>query len=177
MLRLSATLLLVTTLSSNNINYNEKLQTIESRFPLLWKTKVGNISFRSNIIFNKDKLIVPSNGDRYMDYNLYDKSSGIYVLNRSNGKIENRFGAECIGDMDVTGILEYNQKLYYGNDNDEFFCSTLQGKTIWRNPTSGDIEHEPVIINTKTQKEIVYATESGEVRAVNPENGNTIWVY
>ena len=79
-----------------------------------------------------------------MDYNLYDKGSGIYVLNRTNGKIETRFGAECIGDMDVTGILEYNQKLYYGNDNDEFFCSTLEGKTIWRNPTSGDIEHEPV---------------------------------
>ena len=177
MLRLSATVLLATALGTNNIKENEKIPEIESTFPLLWKTEIGNVTFRSNIILNTNNLIVGSNGDRYMDYNLYDSKSGVYVMNRKTGKIEKHFGEDCIGDMDVTGLLEYNNKLYFGNDNDEFFCTTLQGKTIWRKPTSGDIEHEPVLINAKNQKEIIYASEAGEVRAVNPETGKTIWVY
>ena len=177
MLRLSATLLLATALGTNNIKENEKIPEIESTFPILWKTEIGNVSFRSNVIINKNNLIVGSNGDRYMDYNWYDSKSGVYVMNRKTGKIQNHFGEDCIGDMDVTGLLEYNNKLYFGNDNDEFFCTTLQGKTIWRKPTSGDIEHEPVLINAINQNEIVYASEAGEIRAVNPEDGKTIWVY
>jgi outer membrane protein assembly factor BamB len=177
MLRLSATVLLATALGTNNIKENEKIPEIESTFPLLWKTEIGNVSFRSNVILNTNNLIVGSNGDRYMDYILYDSKSGVYVMNRKTGKIEKHFGEDCIGDMDVTGLLEYNNKLYFGNDNDEFFCTTLQGKTIWRKLTSGDIEHEPVLINAKNQKEIVYASEAGEIRAVNPETGKTIWVY
>lgn len=177
MLRLSATVLLATVLGTNNIKENETLPQIETTFSLLWKTEIGNVSFRSNLVINNNNLIIGSNGDRYMDYNLYDDNTGVYVINRKTGKIENHFGEDCIGDMDVTGLLQYNNKLYFGNDNDEFFCATLQGKTIWRKPTSGDIEHEPVLINVKNQKEIVYASEAGEVRAVNPESGKTIWVY
>ncbi len=177
MIRLSVTILLATALATNNIKENEKLPEIETSFPLLWKINIGNVSFRSNVLFNSDNLIIGSNGEGYMDYNLLDRNSGVYILNRKSGKIETHFGAECMGDMDVTGLLAYNKKLYFGNDNDEFFCTTMQGKTIWRNPTSGDIEHEPVLINTKIQSEIIYASEAGEVRAVNPETGKTIWVY
>ena len=79
--------------------------------------------------------------------------------------------------MDVNGLLAYNNKYYFGNDNDEFICMDISGKTHWTNFTSGDIEHEPVLIKINQQHVIVYASETGEVRAVNPDNGKTIWEY
>jgi len=177
MIRLSAMLFLVCTLNAANPKENERLPEIGKTFPLLWKTDIGRVSFRSNVIFNGNNVIIGSNGSYYMDYNLYDKKSGVYILNGQNGKIKKSFSGDCLGDMDVNGLLLYNQKLYFGNDNEEFFCTTPDGKTIWKKPTSGDIEHEPVLIEGKDKKYIVYASESGEVRAVEPETGNTVWTY
>jgi len=170
-------LFFVCTLNAANPKENERLLKIGKTFPLLWKEEIGNVSFRSNVIFNGNDLIIGSNGSYYMDYGYYDRKSGVYVLNRQNGKIKKCFSGNCLGDMDVNGLLLYNQKLYFGNDNEEFFCTTPDGKTIWKKPTSGDIEHEPVLIQGKDKKYIVYASESGEVRAVEPETGNTVWTY
>ena len=177
MIRLSAMLFFVCTLNASNPKENERLPEIGKTFPLLWKADIGRVSFRSNVIFNGNDVIIGSNGSYYMDYNLYDKKSGVYILNGQNGKIKKSFSGDCLGDMDVNGLLLYNQKLYFGNDNEEFFCTTPEGKTIWKKPTSGDIEHEPVLIEGKNKKYIVYASESGEVRAVEPETGKTVWVY
>jgi hypothetical protein len=177
MIRLSAMLFFVCTLKASNPKENERLPEIGKNFPLLWKADIGRVSFRSNVIFNGKDVIIGSNGSYYMDYNLYDKKSGVYILNGQNGKIKKSFSGNCLGDMDVNGILLYNQKLYFGNDNEEFFCTTPDGKTIWKKPTSGDIEHEPVLIEGKDKKYIVYASEDGEVRAVEPETGNTVWTY
>lgn len=177
MIRLSAMLFFVCTLNTANPKENERLPEIGKAFPLLWKEEIGNVSFRSNVIFNGNDLIIGSNGSYYMDYSYYDRKSGVYVINRQNGKIKKCFSGDCLGDMDVNGLLLYNQKLYFGNDNEEFFCTTPEGKTIWRKPTSGDIEHEPVLIEGKDKNYIVYASESGEVRAVEPETGKTVWVY
>jgi hypothetical protein len=79
--------------------------------------------------------------------------------------------------MDVNGILLYNDRLYFGNDNEEFLCTSLDGKIIWRNPASGDIEHEPILINNRGIQQIVYATEMGEVKAINPTTGKVFWSY
>jgi hypothetical protein len=79
--------------------------------------------------------------------------------------------------MDVNGILLHNNRLYFGNDNEEFLCTSLDGKIIWRNPASGDIEHEPVLINNRGIQQIVYATETGEVKAVEPTTGKELWSY
>ena len=177
MIRLSAMLLFVCTLDASNPKENERLPEIGKTFPLLWKADIGRVSFRSNVIFNGKDVIIGSNGSYYMDYNLYDKRSGVYILNSQNGKIKKSFSGDCLGDMDVNGLLLYDQKLYFGNDNEEFFCTTTDGKTIWKKPTSGDIEHEPVLIEGKNKNYIVYASESGEVRAVEPETGNTVWTY
>ncbi len=177
MIRLSAMLFFVCTLNTANPKENDRLPEIGKTFPLLWKEDIGRVSFRSNVIFNGNDLIIGSNGNYFMDYFYYDKTSGVYILNRQNGKTKKCFSGDCLGDMDVNGLLLYNQKLYFGNDNEEFFCTTPDGKTIWKKPTSGDIEHEPVLIEGKDKKYIVYASESGEVRAVEPETGNTVWTY
>jgi outer membrane protein assembly factor BamB len=150
---------------------------IEKSFPLKWKAKIGIASFKTNVVFNNGTLIIGSNGSNFMDYNAYDKQSGVYVINRKTGGIIRKIGGEELGDMDVNGTLLHNNKLYFGNDNEEFLCTNLDGKVLWRNPASGDIEHEPVLVSNKNKQCIVYATESGEVKAVDPETGLKIWNY
>ncbi|MBM3431794.1 MAG: hypothetical protein FJX92_02160 [Bacteroidetes bacterium] len=151
--------------------------TIESRSKLIWKTQMGAASFRSNVIFVGDRLYIGSNGDNFRDYGMIEPNSGVYAIDRKTGKKIRHFAGELFGDMDVNGLLPYNNKLYFGNDNEEFLCTDLDGKIRWRNPTSGDIEHEPVLLKTKNGDMIVYAAESGEVNAVDPQTGKSRWSY
>ena len=94
----------------------------------------------------------------FMDYQLTDKKSRVYHIDRRTGKIRKHFGNEVIGDMDVNGILEWNDRLYITNDNEELMCTSIDGNVIWIKPASGDIEHEPVLIKGKNGNYIVYAT-------------------
>ena len=151
--------------------------TIESRSKLIWKTEIGAASFRSNVIFLGDRLYIGSNGDNFLDYGMIEPKSGVYAIDRKTGKKIRHFAGELFGDMDVNGLLPYNNGLYFGNDNEEFLCTELDGKIRWRNPTSGDIEHEPVLLRTKRGAMIVYAAESGEVKAVDPQTGKIQWSY
>ncbi|MFM7671947.1 MAG: PQQ-binding-like beta-propeller repeat protein [Bacteroidota bacterium] len=162
------------TLPENNI---PSFPSIETRAPLLWKTKMGAASFRSNVLFLGNKLYIGSNGDNFRDYGLIEKGSGVYAIDRKSGKAVKHFADETFGDMDVNGLLIHNNRLYFGNDNEEFLCTDLDGKLLWRNPTSGDIEHEPVLIKTNQGATVVYAAESGEIKAVDPQTGNARWSY
>ena len=149
---------------------------IENTFPINWTATIGNTTYRTDVAHLNGKLIIGSNGENYGDYYL-DKGNGVYVINPSNGKIEKNFLNESFGDMDVNGVLAFNSKLYVGNDNDEFICTDIKGKIIYRLPTSGDIEHSPILVKNGRKNTIVYATESGEVTSVNPETGKKIWTY
>lgn len=169
--------LLLLAASPKKIATTNPFPTIESEFPLNWKTKMGRASFRTNVVITKDELIIGSNGSGFMDYNLFDKESGVYRLKRTSGEINKLIANQPFGDMDVNGVLLLDQKLYFGNDNEEFLCTSMDGKIIFRNLTSGDIEHEPVLINNNGVNTIVYASEQGEVRAISPTTGNTIWTY
>jgi len=155
----------------------DRYPPIDKQFDLLWSTQMGSASFKSNLIITNNNLIIGSNGSDFMDYYISDKASGVYTIDRKDGSIINHFANESIGDMDVNGLLLHNNRLYFGNDNEEFLCTSLDGKIIFRNPTSGDIEHEPVLINNKATQQIIYATEMGEVKAINPITGKAIWSY
>lgn len=158
-------------------NSAKRFRPVQKSFPLLWKSKVGSACFRSNILLDSNQLVFGSNGYNFMDYNLYDDLSGLYFINRKNGKIIRHVVGNKLGDMDVNGVLFYQDKLYYGNDNEEFICSSRKGDFLWRLPTSGDIEHEPMLIKNHEKSMIVYATESGEVCAVDPSRGKKYWSY
>ncbi len=151
--------------------------SLETNTKLIWKTEIGVTTFRNNVLLQGDRLWIGSNGGGFMDYSGVDPSSGVYALDRKTGKKIIHFANELFGDMDVTGILLHQNKIYFGNDNEEFLCTDASGKIRWRIPTSGDIEHEPVLIQSKAGPSIVYATESGEVRAVDPETGKTRWDF
>jgi outer membrane protein assembly factor BamB len=162
---------------SNNFSKPTKYPSIASKHQLLWKTEIGNTTFRTNLFIKDSLLIIGSNGDNYMDYTFSDEKSGVYFLNPRNGKIIHDGSESEWGDFDINGVLVYNNLLYYGNDNEEFICSDLRGNIIWRKVASGDVEHAPALINILGRNVIVYASELGEVRAVDPKTGKKIWSY
>jgi len=155
----------------------KRFRPIEKTFPLIWKSKVGSACFRGNILLDSSQIVFGSNGNNFMDYDLYDDLSGLYLIDSKNGKIKKHVHGNKFGDMDVNGVLSYQDKLYYGNDNEEFICSSKNGDILWRLPTSGDIEHEPMLISSKKGNMIVYATETGEACAVDPASGKKYWSY
>lgn len=174
---LSCLLVLVAFIVPDNNNYNKPFPPISDEFKLIWKAKTGIATFRTNVLIEKNDLIIGSNGRALMDYNYFDTGSGIYIIDRITGKVKHHFGDEVMGDMDINGVINFKNNFYFGNDNEEFLCTTREGKIIWRNPVSGDIEHEPVILKIRDKDYIVYATEEGEIQAVDPSNGTSIWTY
>lgn len=150
----------------------------QSQFPLKWKTKIGGTSFKTNFLLHDGLLIVGSNGEHFRDWAL-DKDNGVYFINPANGKIMQHIADEGYGDMDVNGVAAYGKYIFFGNDNEEFLCYDNSGKQIWRMPVSGDVESEPELVdlNCDGRKEIVLATEAGEVVALDSRNGKAIWSF
>lgn len=142
-----------------------------------WVVDIGNMSYRSNFELIDGHIYVGSNGEYFNDWHTWDKKSGVYKINAKSGKLVKKFAGGKMGDMDVNGLLYYKDYLFFGNDNDEFLCTDLNGEIMWRIPVSGDVEHKPTLVKRKEDDVVVFATEVGEVRAVNPENGNTVWEY
>jgi hypothetical protein len=152
-------------------------QPIDEALTLQWESSIGRASFRSNISTTKDLLIIGSNGNEFRDGSFMDLNSGVYFISSRTGKIEKSVSEERWGDFDVNGTIIYNGYVYFGNDNEEFICVDMNGNIIWKNLASGDIEAEPVLIDIKGKKAIVYATELGEVKAVDPTTGKSFWSY
>lgn len=144
--------------------------------PQNWESPIGNVSFRTNIAKLNGDIVIGSNGGNYMDYFL-DKGNGITVLDPVTGKIKLSFANERFGDMDVNGVLVYNNNIYFGNDNDEIICANSKGKIVFRQDASGDIEHRPILLYSPAGDQIVFAMETGEVRSINPTNGKINWTY
>ena len=155
----------------------KKIYDIDKVMKRKWVVDIGNMSYRSNFELVDGHIYVGSNGEYFNDWHTWDKKSGVYKINAKSGKLVKKFANGKMGDMDVNGLLYYKDYLFFGNDNDEFLCTDLNGEIIWRIPVSGDVEHRPTLVKRKDDDVIVFATEVGEVRAVNPENGNTVWEY
>ena len=161
----------------NKVSNSKKHYQSDQVFDKMWDVDIGNMSYRSNFEMVDNHLYVGSNGNYFSDWYTWDEKSGVYKINPNNGQLKAKFADGEMGDMDINGLLYYNRNLYFGNDNDEFLCTDLDGNILWRIPVSGDVEHEPTLIKRKNGNIIVFATEVGEVRAVSPKNGNTVWNY
>ena len=161
--------------ASRKISNNLDSQEI-SDLKINWSAPIGNVSFRTNIDFLDGNLIIGSNGGNYMDY-FIDKGNGVYILDPKTGKTQLNFANESFGDMDVNGVLVYKDRIYFGNDNDEIICADQKGKIIFRQDASGYIEHRPILIQSGTKTQLVFAMETGEVRSIDPESGTINWTY
>lgn len=153
-------------------------QDIADVFPLKWSAEIGNVTYRSTIGVHGTTLFVGSNGEKFNDY-YHEAGNGVYALDGLTGQVIRRLGTDAWGDLDVNGVVVDQGRVYFGNDNDEFLCyDAASGKLLWRLPTSGDVEHAPTILRRRGGDQvIVFATEIGEIRAVNPNDGSTVWVY
>ena len=153
-------------------------QEIATAFPLKWKAPIGQVSYRTQPALVQGKLFVGSNGNHFNDY-LLDSGNGVHVLDAKSGKSLGVLGTDTWGDLDVNGVLAVGDRIFFGNDNDEFLCYSAKDlKLLWRIPTSGDCEHAPTLLRRKDGDQvIVFATEIGEIRAVRPSNGATVWVH
>lgn len=145
---------------------------------LKWKTFVGKTSYRTNILHYGSKILIGSNGHFYKDY-AFDSDNGVCILSATDGKLLHRIGNENLGDMDVNGVAADGSKIYFGSDNDELSCYEISGEKVWTVPVSGDVEVEPLLleVNNDGTKDVVFATESGEVAALNGINGAQLWSF
>jgi hypothetical protein len=103
--------------------------------------------------------------------------NGVHIINRKTGKPIRNFANESFGDLDVNGTLIHNNLIYFGNDNDEFICADFKGKIKYSLPVSGDVESQAVLIKNRGADVLVFGTEAGELRAINPKTGKTIWQH
>ena len=147
-----------------------------SDLKLNWSAPIGNVSFRTNIDFIGSNLVIGSNGGNYMDY-FIDKGNGVYLIDPKTGKIKLNFANESFGDMDVNGVLVFNNRIYFGNDNDEIICANQEGKILFRQDASGDIEHRPILLESEKNNQLIFAMETGEIRSIDPENGKINWTF
>jgi len=153
-------------------------QPIAETFPLKWNAQIGCTSYRTEPALVGTKVFVGSNGSHFNDF-LMDSGNGVHVVSGMTGKVERTIAADAWGDVDVNGVLAVGDRVFFGNDNNEFLCySAKDYRLIWRIPTSGDCEHVPTLVRRKGGDQIVvFATEAGEVRAVRPSDGSTVWVH
>ena len=149
---------------------------LATKLDLHWTAEIGLTTHRTKVAFLNGKLYIGSNGKHLRDYAI-DSGNGVHVLNQKTGKKIRSFANESFGDMDVNGILKIKQNLIFGNDNDEVICVDSKGKQLWRVPTSGDVEHKPAHVRSKGQDLAVFATETGEIRALNAQTGASVWSY
>jgi len=152
-------------------------ERFEKTNPLLWKSAMGSASFRTNLYADEHNLVIGSNGNYFMDYTLMDQDAGLYIINSKNGSVRKSLTNQKWGDFDVNGVVVLNDRIYFGNDNEEFMCVDFNGRTLWKNVASGDVEGPPVVLDINNTKVVVYATELGEVRAVDPQTGRAVWSY
>ena len=164
-------ILLMVTISASLPN---KKIIVKSTIKQHWKTKIGVTSYRTIPVISDGKILIGSNGNNFRDY-LLDSDNGVYVLNSKTGNIIDNYENKQLGDMDVNGILHFNDAFYFGNDNEEFLCLDNNGKLKWRIQASGDIEHKPVLIKSGETNCVVYATETGQIEALDASTGKNIW--
>lgn len=154
----------------------KKREAHESSLHQHWKMEIGFTSYRTIPAVVDQKIYIGSNGNHFRDYAL-DDGNGVFLLHAASGKIAATFANEQYGDMDVNGILRLKDAIFFGNDNDEFICTDKLGKIKWRVYTSGDVEHRPVSIQSEGQELVVFATETGQLQALNAKTGKEIWTY
>jgi len=153
-----------------------KERPVAKSLKLKWKCEIGQTSDRTRPVISGGYIWIGSNGSHYNDYAV-DYGNGIYQIVASSGKVTRHFLDDQIGDMDVNGIVKIGDLFYAGSDNEELTCFDGAGNVKWRIPSGGDIEHRPVALTIDGKEVLVYATENGEIAAINPENGDRIWSH
>lgn len=169
----------------------EDQQGVSDVFKFKWKAKVGITTFRTNIIHDKGRVYVGSNG--IAAHAIADSMDGVWVLNGKSGEVVYHLNPETAGSDDVCGVSIGEQGLYFGSDGHRVYAYHLNGQLRW----SAEIiprfssafegyelpdaqpEVENVVAladyNGDEVEDVVVAAESGDVVLLDGRNGEVIW--
>lgn len=151
-------------------------ERVSGKLDLHWSADIGLTTHRTRPAFTSEHIFIGSNGSHFQDHAI-DRKNGVIVLDKRTGRQVRSHANESFGDMDVNGVLRIGERIIFGNDNDEVYCFNTSGEKLWRIPTSGDVEHHPTHIKIAGKDVVVFASEMGEVRALNAEDGSTVWSH
>ncbi|MCU0445208.1 MAG: PQQ-binding-like beta-propeller repeat protein [Microscillaceae bacterium] len=161
-------------------------QNISDVFRLKWRTYIGQTTYRTNLVFANNMLIVGSNG-KSLDLSPSDNKDGVYLINPQNGKIMKQIRPQALGDEDVNGIAINQNKLFFGNDNGVFYAYHLNGKKIWEYALkkigdstagkSGNVEACPALarLNEDAELDVVFTVRGIGIVALDGVTGKEIW--
>jgi outer membrane protein assembly factor BamB len=161
-------------------------QNISDLFPLKWRTYIGQTTYRTNLLFANNMLIIGSNGKK-LDSKETDNKDGVYFINPQNGKIMKQIRPSAQGDEDVNGVAIQQNRIYFGNDNGIFYAYNLNGKKIWEYALKkssdstlgkrGNIEGCPVLtqLNADNEPDVVFTVRGIGLVALDGLSGKEIW--
>ncbi len=78
--------------------------------------------------------------------------------------------------MDVNGVAVSSDRLFFGNDNNQFFCFDKKGQKIWEFVTNSDIENVPALVDFNVDRyvDVVFGTEAGVIYVLDGLSGQVI---
>jgi len=161
----------------------QESESITSLFKLKWQSEIGITTYRSNILYDNNTLFLGTNGKSSSDDN--DKADGVYLLNASSGKTMLQIKT-VKGDADVNGIAKSGDFLFFGTDNNIFYCFTVKGKKVWEYVVNednsnriGNIESCPALsdLNNDGFDDVVFTAEGKGLYALNGKNGKLLWKF
>jgi hypothetical protein len=142
-----------------------------------WQVYTGVHTFRTTIQADAGIVIVGSNGNS--TGSLHDNLDGLVLMDAGTGKLLRKVWTTPLGDRDVNGVAVHAGRLFFGNDNDQFFAYQLygEGQFLWQIKVDGDVEGAPALedLNSDGVLDAVFATEGGTVYAVNGKSGEVLW--
>ncbi|MDX1902516.1 MAG: hypothetical protein SFU27_00030 [Thermonemataceae bacterium] len=164
-------------------------QNIENTFPLKWKAKVGQTTYRSNIIFANGKIWLGSNGNSLSQ--TPDDLDAVFGIEPQNGKITDKITPIQLpenADSDINGIAIEGSKLYFGTDAKTLYAYDLTQKSfLWTYKAPKDslddsnynnFESCPLLVdlNNDEEKDIVANLRGKGTVAINGKTGNPLWL-
>jgi outer membrane protein assembly factor BamB len=167
--------------------------SIESIFPLKWKTYVGQTTYRTNILLHQNKIWLGSNGNT-LDKTSQDEFDAVFSIDARTGQVVQKIQPlipngqkKDLSDLDVNGIAIDENKLYFGIDEGYFYAYDLsQNKILWQYKTPflenieniGNVEGCPVVIdlNQDDENDVVFSVRGRGIVALNGKTGSPLWV-
>lgn len=162
------------TLRSGNVLM---LNSMSDVFPLKWTAAIGKSNFRTNLMFANGWLLVPSNGSKRGG--LQDDKDGLYIIDPKTGKTIRQLRLGTTGNTDINGVAVSGDKVFFGNDNNQVACFTMEGDKVWEAAVEGDIEGSPTLFDSNGDgtDDAIFATEKGFLLAFDGKTGKLLWQY
>jgi outer membrane protein assembly factor BamB len=162
-------------------------QKVTDLFKEEWKTKIGITTFRTNMIFENGKIYIASNGEERSKVN--DSQDGVYIIDGHTGNVSKQINVEGERDEDANGVAVVGDRIYFGNDDNKFYCYNSAGEEMWtyeieanegsNELTLGDVESVPALlkINGDDNIDLVFTVEGYGVIALDGKTGMRIWDF